>query len=204
MTAPLDLDQLQSFCAIADCGSFTEAARRVHKTQSAVSMQIKRLEERLGHDLLVRDGRGVSLTHYGDELYARAAMDFLHFQQCLQNAGIERVFVFENIGVQDADAFTPGRGFPGQRKEIGVNFNAQNCAGEFGQPAGQAARAAAHFQNKVLTCQLGCAHHNVQEIEIDKKILPQLLFGMKMMPFQEVPQVGKRLPRRRGADGHMV
>lgn len=72
MTSPLDLDQLQSFCAIADCGSFTEAARRVHKTQSAVSMQIKRLEERLGHDLLVRDGRGVSLTHYGDELYARA------------------------------------------------------------------------------------------------------------------------------------
>jgi DNA-binding transcriptional LysR family regulator len=72
MTSPLDLDQLQSFCAIADCGSFTEAARRVHKTQSAVSMQIKRLEERLGHDLLVRDGRGVTLTHYGDELYARA------------------------------------------------------------------------------------------------------------------------------------
>jgi DNA-binding transcriptional LysR family regulator len=72
MTTPLDLDQLQSFCAIADCGSFTEAARRVHKTQSAVSMQIKRLEERLGHDLLVRDGRGVTLTHYGDELYARA------------------------------------------------------------------------------------------------------------------------------------
>ena len=54
---PLDLDQLQSFCAIADCGSFTEAARRVNKTQSAVSMQIKRLEERLGHPLLTRDGR---------------------------------------------------------------------------------------------------------------------------------------------------
>ena len=62
MTAPLDLDQLQSFCAIADCGSFTEAARRVNKTQSAVSMQIKRLEERLGHALLSRDGRTVSLT----------------------------------------------------------------------------------------------------------------------------------------------
>ena len=72
MTAPLDLDQLQSFCAIADCGSFTEAARRVHKTQSAVSMQIKRLEERLGHPLLSRDGRGVSLTDRGQELYARA------------------------------------------------------------------------------------------------------------------------------------
>ena len=72
MTAPLDLDQLQSFCAIADCGSFTEAARRVNKTQSAVSMQIKRLEERLGHPLLTRDGRSVSLTRHGEVLYARA------------------------------------------------------------------------------------------------------------------------------------
>jgi DNA-binding transcriptional LysR family regulator len=72
MTAPLDLDQLQSFCAIADCGSFTEAARRVNKTQSAVSMQIKRLEERLGFALLTRDGRSVSLTQQGEALYARA------------------------------------------------------------------------------------------------------------------------------------
>ncbi len=72
MTTPLDLDQLQSFCAIADCGSFTEAARRVNKTQSAVSMQIKRLEERLGKALLSRDGRSVSLTQHGEILYARA------------------------------------------------------------------------------------------------------------------------------------
>jgi DNA-binding transcriptional LysR family regulator len=72
MTTPLDLDQLQTFCAIADCGSFTEAARRVNKTQSAVSMQIKRLEERLGHPLLSREGRSVTLTHHGEVLYERA------------------------------------------------------------------------------------------------------------------------------------
>ena len=72
MSVPLDLDQLQSFCAIADCGSFTEAARRVNKTQSAVSMQIKRLEERLGHALLSRDGRTVSITQHGEALYSRA------------------------------------------------------------------------------------------------------------------------------------
>lgn len=72
MASPLDLDQLQSFCAIADCGSFTEAAKRVFKTQSAVSMQIKRLEERLGHSLFVRDGRTISLTAEGNELYSRA------------------------------------------------------------------------------------------------------------------------------------
>jgi DNA-binding transcriptional LysR family regulator len=72
MATPLDLDQLQTFCVIADCGSFTEASRRIHKTQSAVSMQIKRLEERLGQTLLLRDGRTVSLTAEGDELYSRA------------------------------------------------------------------------------------------------------------------------------------
>lgn len=72
MAAPLDLDQLQTFCVIADCGSFTETARRVHKTQSAVSMQIKRLEERLGQSLFLRDGRSVTLTPEGDALYARA------------------------------------------------------------------------------------------------------------------------------------
>jgi DNA-binding transcriptional LysR family regulator len=72
MTAPLDLDQLQSFCAIADCGSFPEAARRLNKTQSAVSMQIKRLEERLGQSLLTRDGRRVTLTLPGETLYSRA------------------------------------------------------------------------------------------------------------------------------------
>ena len=72
MTSPLDLDQLQSFCAIADCGSFTEAARRVNKTQSAVSMQIKRLEERLGEELFLRDGRTVVLTSEGEALYGRA------------------------------------------------------------------------------------------------------------------------------------
>ena len=46
--APLDLDQLQTFIMIADTGSFTKAADEVHRTQSAVSMQMRRLEERIG------------------------------------------------------------------------------------------------------------------------------------------------------------
>lgn len=72
MSSPLDLDQLQTFCTIADCGSFTEAARRVYKTQSAVSMQIKRLEDRLGQALFLREGRQVTLTTEGEALYTRA------------------------------------------------------------------------------------------------------------------------------------
>lgn len=69
---PLDLDQLRTFCAIAECGSFTEASRRVNKTQPAVSVQMKRLEERLGVTLLARDGRGATLTSAGHLLHARA------------------------------------------------------------------------------------------------------------------------------------
>lgn len=69
----LDSDQLRTFVAIADSGSFTRAADVVHKTQSAVSMQMKRLEERLGRALFARDGRASRLNEDGERLldYAR-------------------------------------------------------------------------------------------------------------------------------------
>ena len=69
----LDTDQLRSFLAIVDEGSFTRAAERVHKTQSAVSMHVRRLEEQLGCALFVKQGRGARLTAEGEQLvdYAR-------------------------------------------------------------------------------------------------------------------------------------
>ena len=73
MANVLDLDQLKTFVAIADTGSFTRAADTVHKTQSAVSMQMRRLEERIGKDLFVKEGRTNRLTEEGERLltYAR-------------------------------------------------------------------------------------------------------------------------------------
>lgn len=73
MAHMLDSDQLRTFLAIADTGSFTRAADIVHKTQSAVSMQMKRLEERLGREIFARDGRASKLTEDGERLldYAR-------------------------------------------------------------------------------------------------------------------------------------
>lgn len=73
MTTLLDVDQLRTFVAIAETGSFTRAAEIVHKTQSAVSMQMKRLEERVGRPLFARDGRVSKLTEDGERLldYAR-------------------------------------------------------------------------------------------------------------------------------------
>lgn len=73
MSALLDVDQLKTFIAIADAGSFTRAAEVVHKTQSAVSMQMKKLEERLGKAIFEREGRASKLTDEGERLldYAR-------------------------------------------------------------------------------------------------------------------------------------
>lgn len=64
----LDNDQLRSFVAIVDTGSFTKAAERVNKTQSAVSMHVRRLEEQLGVSLFQKNGRGVRLSEDGDRL----------------------------------------------------------------------------------------------------------------------------------------
>ena len=73
MNALIDVDQLRTFIAIVETGSFTKAADVVHKTQSAVSMQMKRLEELLGRPLFARDGRASRFTPDGERLveYAR-------------------------------------------------------------------------------------------------------------------------------------
>ena len=68
----LDPDLLRSFVLIAEGGSFTRAAQAVGRTQSAVSMQIRRLEEILGQPLLLRGTRGVEPTQHGLWLLERA------------------------------------------------------------------------------------------------------------------------------------
>ena len=69
----LDLDVLRTFVAISETGSFTTAANAVFRTPSAVSMQIKKLEDILGRSVFSRDARSVTLTNDGEMLlgYAR-------------------------------------------------------------------------------------------------------------------------------------
>jgi DNA-binding transcriptional LysR family regulator len=74
MEAPmLDLELLRSFVSVVEAGGFTRAGERVHRTQSTVSQQIKRLEEDIGQVLLHRDGKDVRPTEAGERLlsYAR-------------------------------------------------------------------------------------------------------------------------------------
>jgi DNA-binding transcriptional LysR family regulator len=69
----LDLDLLRSFVSVVDAGGFTRAGERVHRTQSTVSQQIKRLEDTVGRPLLHRNGKRVAPTEEGERLlsYAR-------------------------------------------------------------------------------------------------------------------------------------
>ena len=64
----LDVTTLRSFVAVAEHGGVTRAAGFLHLTQSAVSMQLKRLEELLGVSLLDRTGRSIALTAEGEQL----------------------------------------------------------------------------------------------------------------------------------------
>lgn len=68
MATLIDIDLLRTFLAIAGTGSFTRAAEEVHKTQSAVSMQMKKLEEQVGRPLFDRGARAVRLTPDGMRL----------------------------------------------------------------------------------------------------------------------------------------
>ena len=68
----LDLDLLRSFTMVVDTGGFTRAAEEMHRTQSTVSAQIRKLEDIVGHRLLERDTRKVRLTAEGEFVLGRA------------------------------------------------------------------------------------------------------------------------------------
>lgn len=68
----LDMTALRSFVAVADAGGVTKAAGFLHLTQSAVSMQLKRLEEMLDTQLLDRSARQIALTGEGELLLSFA------------------------------------------------------------------------------------------------------------------------------------
>ena len=68
----LETDLLKTFATISETGSFTVAAKRVFRSPSAVSMQIKRLEDQLGRALFIRHPRHVTLTADGEAFLVHA------------------------------------------------------------------------------------------------------------------------------------
>jgi len=73
----LDMDSLRTFVTGQDAGSFARAADRLGRSTSAVSAQLKKLEEQVGTPLLRKSGRGLALTDSGEALlsYARRLLD---------------------------------------------------------------------------------------------------------------------------------
>ena len=77
MIQKMDITVLSAFVAVVETGGFRRAGDRLSRTQSAVSMQIRRLEERVGARLLDREGATITLTAQGERLlpHARRMVD---------------------------------------------------------------------------------------------------------------------------------
>jgi len=97
----LQIDWLKSFVAAIDAGSLSSAAPELHRSQSAVSMQLKKLESAARCQLLVRGPRQLQLTHEGQTLlgYARRMLD-LHAEAQTALHG-EAVSGLVRLGVPD-------------------------------------------------------------------------------------------------------
>ena len=99
----LELDLLRAFAAVAEAGSFTTAGTVLGRTQSAVSQQIRRLEDLAGKRLLERTSRSVSLTPDGEALLGHARRmlglndDFMRRMQAPPISGELRLGVSEDF-----------------------------------------------------------------------------------------------------------
>lgn len=90
----MEMSQLEVFVTVAREGSVSRAGARLHKTQPAVSMALKRLEEGLGEPLLVRSGRGLALTHAG-----RSLLDYAESMLKLRSEAFETLKGLRGLGM---------------------------------------------------------------------------------------------------------
>ncbi|MEP7246645.1 MAG: LysR substrate-binding domain-containing protein [Gammaproteobacteria bacterium] len=72
MSVKLDIDLIRNFAAIAKAGVMSRAAEQVGRTQAALSQQVKKLELTVQRTLMIRTGRGITLTVHGERLLAHA------------------------------------------------------------------------------------------------------------------------------------
>ena len=126
-----DPSLLRAFVAVKEAGGFTRAAQRLNLTQSAISHQIRRLEEQVGRQLLFRTTRALTLTEDGE--------DFLHYaEQILDTldtmaqrfrpspiSGVVRFGVLENFLGDRLPVLLRqyGRAFPSVRLDVSVGMN---------------------------------------------------------------------------------
>lgn len=97
----LDPDLLRAFVMVAETSSFTKAGERLFRTQASISMQIKRLEERIGKTLFVRGPKGSQLTDEGELLIHYARQILLLNDEALANLSVERQEDVVRVGASD-------------------------------------------------------------------------------------------------------
>lgn len=100
-TPLLDPELLQAFVAIAEHGSFTRAAVALNRTQSAVSMQIKRLEERMGTVLLRRQISGVVVSTAGEALLGYARRILALGEEAARHVQEQRLYGSVRLGIME-------------------------------------------------------------------------------------------------------
>ncbi|ARP95167.1 hypothetical protein CAL15_12725 [Bordetella genomosp. 13] len=101
--SPSVLAWLRCFDAAARCGSFTRAALELHVSQGAVSQQVKKLEDRVGHVLLRRTPAGLTLTPEGEQLAAATRDSFRALESALQR--LHAAHVGEPVNVSCSPSF---------------------------------------------------------------------------------------------------
>lgn len=119
---PLDLALLRNFTVVARTGSISLAAIQVGRTQSALSMQMQRLEDRIGQPLLHRSGSGVRLTSAGERLFSHAESLLARHDDILADMGGAAIKGTVSLGCPEdyAIAFLPDllRGFFATHAEV--------------------------------------------------------------------------------------
>lgn len=118
----LDLDLLRTFVTIAETHTLGRAADKIGRTQAAVSMQVKKLEEMLNQPLLYRTGRGVVLTLHGERLLVHARTILRHHDAAIADISGKGLSGTLRFGCPDdyATAFLPHilRSFAGQHPQV--------------------------------------------------------------------------------------
>lgn len=110
-TVNIDMDVLRTFVTGIDLGSFAKAADRLGRSPSAISLQLRKLEERTGQTLFQKQGRGLALTEAGEIMigYARRILD-LNDEAYAAMSGLKALQGWVRIGLpQDfAETWFPG------------------------------------------------------------------------------------------------
>ena len=124
----LDLDQLRTLATIASRDSFAAAAVQLGRTQSAITQQMQRLEERIGHPLFEKQGRQKRLTDHGQRLLGYARHMLAIHDEALSNLRHRQVEGLVRIGAPHdvSDTMLPpvlqeiAQHFPGMQIDIHV------------------------------------------------------------------------------------